>query len=110
MSAMNETSPTKAADPVSVLMSSNCSRLSGSAVFIGLQEESVMPPTTRGSDAMSDNVVSPIAGNDRYVASEPQPVDWFKVALQDAHAAGFITSEGLKRVQTALYGRDGACE
>src|SRR5262245_29507499 len=38
MNAMNETSLTKAADPVSVFMSSNCSRHSGSVAFNGLEK------------------------------------------------------------------------
>ena len=108
MNTTNETSLTKAAGPVSVFIASTLDTSTGSVAFDGLQEE-IMAPLPLPQDV---GLQSPItaAATDRYVASEPQPVDWFKVALQDAHAAGFITSEGLKRVQTALYGRDGACE
>lgn len=84
-----ETSPTRTADSVRVVIGSTLVTSSESAVFTGLQEERAMvPDPTRGSDATSDNA-NIIGPNDRYVASvDPTPStphDWFRFAADLCH-------------------------
>lgn len=62
-------------------------------------------PTTRGSDAMSDNV-NIIGPNDRYVASltttpSSPPTNWFELAL-DLCAGGYITETRMRRAVEAV--------
>lgn len=101
MNTKQEKSQTVAAGPVYVFMSSNKGTSSGSVASDGLQEEIMNslphPQGVVGERPITDRI------NDRYVASDPQPVDWFTVALRDAVAFGYISPTGADRVLSALY-------
>ena len=99
MNAMNETSPTRAADPVSVFMGSTLDTPAGSVAFGGLEkgrESRVEQPSIAKS--YCPNIAEPVKDS----APMAGVSDEFRFAAQMAVDMGWMTPQGLEHVMAAL--------
>jgi hypothetical protein len=103
MNTTNETSKPKAADPVYVFMSSNCSRPSGSVAFSGLEKENAL---TMSSDVgkLIQVIASPGAESETApvaAAVDSTPTNWFELGASLC-LEGRITETRFRRAADAV--------